>query len=720
MIGLLAATVQASPEPPRLEEVSILGDPSQVMTIPGSAHQLDAEFLARFEQADIMRVLRSVPGVYLQEEDGAGLRPNIGIRGSGIDRSSRIALLEDGVLIAPAPYAAPSAYYFPTQRRMSSVEVLKGPSAVRLGPRTIGGAMNMLSTPIPDSRVAAAEVFVGEDGFGETHAWYGDSRDHVAWLFETVQQRSDGFKQLDNGGDTGFDIRDYLGKLRFTNAPDAAVRQGLEFKVGYTRQVSDETYLGLTDADFDQHPYRRYAGSALDQMRNTHNQHQVTYFAEPADEPWRFELTAYNNEFTRNWFKVDSVSGTGIGAVLANPEQYSAELAVLRGEADSADGALTLRNNNRSYYSRGIQMSLSSSLSHGDISHEIKTGIRLHRDQVDRFQHDDRYDMQSGRLVIDALGAPGSQANRVSEADVAAVYIEDQVDFGRLEITPGLRYERIEMARYDYSTADPTREQGPTRVRENELDVVIPGVGASYQLDNGVVLLAGIHRGFNPPAPGSTAAEEDSTNIELGARFDGGRLSAEAIGFYNDYGNLVGTCTASTGGSCEIGDQFDGGAATISGIEALLRWQVAAPQSRLAIPLRLTYTYTAEAEFETSFNSSFDPWGDVISGDQLPYVPEHQLQFAADLVATRWSTGLNLNYVGDTRAVAGQGSIPANELIDSYWVLDWSGRMRLNDRFELFARIDNLLDETYAVSRRPAGLRPGKPRTAIIGFIGSL
>ena len=103
-----------------------------------------------------------MPGVYLQEEEGFGLRPNIGIRGSGLDRSARIALLEDGILIAPAPYSAPSAYYFPTQRRMNSLEILKGPASVAIGPRTTGGAINMISTPIPDAMGVMADVRFGE------------------------------------------------------------------------------------------------------------------------------------------------------------------------------------------------------------------------------------------------------------------------------------------------------------------------------------------------------------------------------------------------------------------------------------------------------------------------------------------------------------------------------------------------------------------------------
>ena len=163
------ASAEPGPEPDVLDEVTIIGHRRAPQDVAGSAHVIDREALEVLLQSDIMRVLRTVPGVYLQEEEGYGLRPNIGIRGSGLDRSARIALLEDGVLIAPAPYAAPSAYYFPTQRRMFALEVLKGPSAVAVGPRTTGGAVNMISTPIPQDFGAYADVRFGEQQAFDTH-----------------------------------------------------------------------------------------------------------------------------------------------------------------------------------------------------------------------------------------------------------------------------------------------------------------------------------------------------------------------------------------------------------------------------------------------------------------------------------------------------------------------------------------------------------------------
>ena len=72
------------------------------------------------------------------------------MRGTGQNRSEKVTIMEDGVLAAPAPYAAPSAYYFPTSGRMQQIEVLKGTSSAMYGPRTTGGVVNMLSREIPE------------------------------------------------------------------------------------------------------------------------------------------------------------------------------------------------------------------------------------------------------------------------------------------------------------------------------------------------------------------------------------------------------------------------------------------------------------------------------------------------------------------------------------------------------------------------------------------
>jgi Fe(3+) dicitrate transport protein len=698
-----AATAAEDGASEAIDTITIFGRQTDVADVPGSAHKIGSEELEVFNTADILRALRSVPGVYLQEEEGFGLRPNIGIRGSGLDRSARIALLEDGILIAPAPYSAPSAYYFPTQRRMNALEVLKGPASVAIGPRTTGGAINMISTPIPDAMGVMADVRVGEHSTADAHIHAGNRGQRVSWLLETVQAGSDGFKTIEGpvGGDTGYDLEDYVAKLQIDSDPRSSIYQSLRVKLGYTEQDSSETYLGLIDDDFAATPYNRYAASANDRFQSEHEQYQATYVIDPGNS-WRAQVTAYRNDFWRNWYKVQSVGGESISNVLEDPATFATELGYIQG-VTSPDDAVQIRANNRNYYSQGVQASLQWDTSFGDTD-----------DEEDRFQHQDGYRMEDGALVLTTAALPGSQTNRVSTADTRSLFVDAEIRTGNWILTPGVRFEDIDMQRLDYSTDDLSRSQGPSRVRENSTQVVIPGMGALYRVSEEWRLLAGLHKGFNPPAPGSSADEEESLNFEAGARYDSGNLSFEGIYFLNDYDNLVGTVTESTGGGGEIGDQFDGGEVRVSGLElsGAWNWQLQA----VDVPFELRYTWTAEAEFQNAFESDFDPWGDVQVGDELPYIPEHQLRATAGLEANKWRFNIAANYVGKLRTRAGQGSFIPEESIDSHVVWDMVAAWQFTPQLSTYVKVDNLFDETYIAARRPAGVRPGLPRTAYLGL----
>ena len=96
-------------------------------------------------------------------------------------------------------------------------------------------------------------------------------------------------------------------------------------------------------------------------------------------------------------------------------------------------------------------------------------------------------------------------------------------------------------------------------------------------------------------------------------------------------------------------------------------------------------------------------------------MPENQLTLNAGVEADRWRAYLAVNYVDESRAVAGAGAIPETQRIDARTLVDLRGEFDLNDRTTLFASAQNLTDEEYNVAFRPAGARPGAPRTLLAG-----
>ena len=693
-----------------LKRTRMVGDPLGANEVPGSVHVLVTEDLdsPAFVFDNVHDFLRQVPGVNIQEEDGFGLRPNIGLRGTGAERSSKITLMEDGVLIAPAPYAAPSAYYFPVAGRMEALEVRKGSSQVRYGPRTIGGALNLVSASIPDRLTWFVEGSGGEYGSLQGHARAGASGAQFGWLVETYSMGTGGFKELPNGANTGFDVDDYMAKVRVNSDRLGESYQELELKLGYTAEASDETYLGLTDEDFGRNPLARYPASGADLMEADHSQIQIRHFWAGGNAD--VTTTAYRNNFSRNWYKLQSVLGTSISRVLETPEDHASALGILKGGGSDPD-ALRVRANNRQYFGQGVQSSLGLTLGR----HEVELGARFHQDEEDRFQWEDGFQMLDGSLRLTSVGEPGTQSNRVSSATAVAAFLQDEISLGPWVILPGVRLERIEFKRVDYAGDDPTRTS-PTRTRKNRIRAWIPGVGFSYRR-RVLSVFGGVHRGFGPPGPGADEAtrSESSINYEVGVRWRRSGLAAEAAGFLTSYGNILGQATLATAGDGS-GQAFNGGNARVAGVEASLDYDLAwAARGVGRVPFRLAYTYS-RAEFRSGFVSDYEAWGAVEAGDRLPYLPEHQVSGSIGYDESAWSISISMNASGAMRTQAGFGPIPGGQGTDSFVVFNASGEVQVNERGTLFAGLQNFTNQIHSVARRPAGLRPGLPRTLVVGL----
>ena len=678
---------------------TILGNKFVAKNRTGAAYYLSTEELAQFDYTDINRALSKISGINFYEEDGFGLRPNISIRGTSPERSSKIAIMEDGILISPAPYSASSAYYFPSVARMQAIEVLKGSSQIQYGPYTTGGAINFVSTEIPEKFRGKISTSFGRFKTGQTHATIGNSSEKFGYMFEILNYNSDGFKSLNDDLNTGFDINEITSKIKFVpKTPN--IDQSFELKFHTYDEISNETYLGLTETDFQKNPYLRYPGSEKDKMSAEHKQYVLTHELF-VNEKIKITSNFYENRFKRNWYKLDDVvhdnNSQKISKVISNPSQFSEHLKILSGELDY-ENALKVKANNRKYISRGIQTKIDYHwYGKNESFNDLELGIRIHYDEEDRFQWEDIYNINNGFMALESYGEKGSQGNRISFANSFASYIMYKYKFKGLTISPGLRYESIKLGRDDFGKSNPLRNIENLSTRENKVSVLIPGVGFNYTFSNNLSVFGGIHKGYSPPGSSDGQKAEESVNSELGIRFSTKKLNGEIIAYRNDYSNLLGNDLAATGGFGEM-DPFNAGKALVNGFEVLLNTSISK-----YVPISFSYTLT-DAKFLTSFGSTQDIWGEVNNGDQIPYIPKHQFNSSLSYRISKLDINLNASYNGKFSTLAN-----GTEEISSYLILDLSMKYRIKKDIFLKSKILNLLDKKYAVSKAPAGLRPGHP-----------
>ena len=683
---------------------TILGNKFVAKNRTGAAYYLSSKELAKFNYTDINRVLNKISGINFYEEDGFGLRPNISIRGTSPERSSKIAIMEDGILISPAPYSASSAYYFPSIARMQAVEVLKGSSQIQYGPYTTGGAINFVSTEIPESFKGKVSSSYGSFKTGQTHLTLGNNSNDFGYMFEYLNYNSDGFKTLGNNLNTGFDINEITSKIRFQLFKKRKTKQNLEFKFHHYDEISNETYLGLSENDFKKNPFRRYPGSEKDKMDAEHIQFLVTHDLN-FNERFKITTNAYHNGFKRNWYKLDDVvfegSSQKISKVISNSQNYTGHISILKGLSDS-ENALKVKANNREYVSKGVQTKIDYHW-YGDNNsfNDLEIGLRVHYDEEDRFQWEDEYSITNGSMSLDSYGEKGSQGNRISSANSFASYIMYKYKIKGFTVSPGLRYESITLARDDFGKNNPSRNINDLSSRENKVSVFIPGIGVNYTINNKFSIFGGIHKGYSPPGSSIGQKSEESLNLELGGRFSINRVNAEIIAYQNDYSNLLGNDLAATGGFGEL-DPFNAGKALVNGLEILLTSDFV-ENKNISVPFSLTYTLT-NSKFLTDFGSTQDIWGEVSYGDRIPYIPQHQLNSNIGIKTNKFEINFNGNYNGKFSTIA-DGSVE----IPSYFIFDISFKYKVRSGITYTSKIINLFDEKYAVSRAPAGLRPGHP-----------
>lgn len=720
-----------------LPDTVVVGSEENLRTLPGAGHLLETEDIRDHSYDDINRVLRKVPGVHIREEDGFGLFPNISLRGVDPGRSGKLTLMADGILQAPAPYSAPSAYHSPTTGRMHSIEVLKGSSQVQYGPHTTGGVINYVSTPIPSEQKIYSKTIYGEHNEIRSHAYIGDTINlenggSVGYLVEGYVRENDGFKEFNpttpdfTGGSTGLENTNMNVKLSWE--PDWVNYHRFEAKYGYTDRNANETYLGLNESDFRSQPFTRYPASRDDRFESRQNRSYLKHYGEFSDT-FSLEQTLYYNNFKRNWEKLhelrDSVGGNSVSLSKAvaglNNGNY---LEVLRGERA---GVLNIRANNRSYYSWGYQVTPRFEFDQGNVSHNLELGLRIHNDRIRRFQWSTDIEQNSDGVWTNRTRYPGGSAgNRLQETYAYAFHIRDEIETGRWTITPGLRFEHLQQDWEEYAD-----NPNNTVVDEGDgsLNMIGGGIGATYSATEQVDVFGGIHRGFSPPSPrgnfNNDLDEETSLALELGGRYasNDDHFTGEATLFFTDFQDLIANQNIGATGTDQTGNF---GAVDYYGAEMMLEYDATGPRENLSVPLFLSATFSqaklTEDIVDTDPESIFSGGEE---GDDVPYIPDIEITAGAEVEYSGFRASLTGNWrdemFGTANNAENQQDLNGNPdarfgTIESRFTTDLSLEYQVHENASVTGGVHNLFDNEYMVSRLPHGPRAGKSRTTYLGM----
>lgn len=685
--------------------MEVVGSTDKLQALPGSAHVLKQESLFKSHVFQVGEALRKMPGVNVRDEEGFGMRPNIGIRGMNPSRSTKTLLLEDGIPLSYAPYGDNASYYHPPIERFSSIELLKGPNQILYGPQTVSGTINYL-TPNPPEQPSGSIGFTGGNrDYYNANFSYGGRVGDFGGLAHITHKESQGARN-----NTHSDINDF----NIKGVYDINANNAITLRANYFEEDSQLSYSGITDAEMQRQGIR-YNPFKNDRMLAGRYGTSLTHRLDVNDD---ISLTTnvYWSHFSRDWWRqASTTTDSQCGSAFSQ--------ARLAGDAVDPDTCKSIQGRLRDYYSYGVEPRLHVNHNLLGIASEMDVGFRAHYEEQFRTQ-------VNGVEPTARIGVTRVENNE-RETDAYSGYLQNKLLWENWSFTPGVRIEHVNFERANLLTG---------KTGQSSLTEVLPAFGMTYNPTAALTAFFGFHGGFAPPRAEDAITNkgnlvevgpEKSWNYELGVRtkpYTGSKFDLTLFRADFDQQNAVGSIA---GGSTPLAV----GAALYEGLELFGRQDFGEwLHTGHNVYVQATYTWVANAEMLSPFKclpvdgaiSSSCTNGNVLgtkTGNRMPYSPEHTLsatigyshpagldvQLETVLVSEQFSNFANT----DAAPINGNGQVGK---IDEYVVLNFASTYHVKPlNVDVFFSVKNLLDKTYIVDRT-RGILPGAPRLLQAGF----
>jgi Fe(3+) dicitrate transport protein len=692
--------------------------------LPGSAGMVTGPELKAIAPLTGNEVLRSVTGIHVVEEEGAGLRANIGIRGLDPDKSRNVLILEDGIPVALGPYGEPEMYFTPSIDRMDGIEILKGSGSILYGPQTVGGVINYITADPPAESTGFARFSGGQGGYYTGQFGYGDTYGSTGFTVNYLR------RQAENLGTTEFNLNDINTKLRFKPSQ----RSDIMMKLGIYDENSNSTYVGITQYMFDAGSYD-FSRLAPDDNLSVRRYSIGLNHNFIANDRLRFNTTAFAYTTTRNWKRQDFTT---------DPEASNLT-GVMWGNDVIPGGAVFLRNStgnrNRQFEVAGIEPRFNFRYSLAGRQNILDTGTRLMYERA----YEQRIDGSTATAISGAL-----RDDEIRTGYAFSTWAQNKLMVNdKLSFTAGLRTEMLDYERHILRSSSKDVDIS----NKSSLAEIIPGMGVNYNFSAQTGLFAGVHRGFAPPrikdAISNSGTDmqldaEKSWNYEVGTRTGLFNVADfEMTLFVMDFSNQVIPVSESSGGAGT--GYINGGRTMHRGAEAEIVLRISeltgmAGNMTMGLNSTLTRSVFSSDRYVVQCTHDVDEKTFVnVKGNYTPYAPGllasgflqyekeegYGLRISGNFTGRQYTDVLNTGSVSYWFAKAennpnhnyfqatADGRIG---MLPSFFVMNATAWYNLSSGINLSLMVKNMFNERYIASRRPQGIRVGLPRMINAGI----
>ncbi|GAA4861645.1 TonB-dependent siderophore receptor [Luteimonas vadosa] len=632
--------------------------------VPQAITVVTEEFMRDQAMASMTDVAAYVPGVGLSQ--GEGNRDALVFRGNNSTADMFVDGMRDDVQYVRDLY------------NIQRVEVLKGPNAMIFGRGGSGGLVNRVTKVADWGNYRELGLQFDSHGRRRGTADFGQAiGDGAALRVTAMREDSDSFRD-------GVTVERHGINPTLSLRPGDATTLTLGYERFQDRRVADRGVPSL-------------GGRPLDTDRST-------FFGDPANSPVRADVDAFTAVIEHDF---------GDGLSLQNRTRFARYEKfyqnVYPGAAARADGSGTLVVPLRAYNNATDRDNLFNQTDlvwvrdSGTVRHTLLAGAEFGRQKTDNFRQTGSFPLNdcNGGPTTSAycvpvsnpryagpvsFGQSATDADNHGVAKIAAVYVQDQVEFSpKWQAILGLRYDRFEI---DF------RNNRTGETFDVVDDLVSPRAGLVYKPIEPLSLYASYSVSFLPRsgdqlsslnASNAAFEPEDFRNYEVGAKWDASpSLAFTAAAYRLDRSNVIAPDPTDPARSILVDGQ------RVRGVE-------------LGLAGRVTDAWQVLGGFAWQDGSL--P-GSSAEPAQLPSATA-SLWNRYDINRT-WGLGLGVIHRADMFA-----STSNAVRLDGFTRYDAAVYYVPNDNLQLQLNLENLLDEDYFVSaHNDNNLSPGAPRSA--------